>query len=207
MLSGIAALCLGAAGALAGAPAGGAASGLTSEAAFERLKGLSGTWSGTIAGGGQPAKVVYRTVAGGSAVMETLFPGTGEEMISVYFRDGEELRMTHYCAAGNQPRLRLDRKASSTGDLVFGFDGGTNLDPKVDMHIHSGHLLLKEGGSLEAAWDFYKDGKAAGQHRILFTERTDEIAADVGVSGARGRGNGRAGRRRDRSPGPRGGPR
>ena len=171
---GIAALSLGATGLPAAASSGAMhPPGVSSQAAFDRLKGLAGTWTGTIAGQEQPARVVYRSIAGGSAVMETLFPGTSEEMISVYFREGEDLRMTHYCAVGNQPRLRLDRKASTPANLVFTFDGGTNLDPKVDGHIHSGHIRFTDTGDLEATWDFYKDGKPAGQHKMLFTGRAD----------------------------------
>jgi hypothetical protein len=81
--------------------------------------------------------------------------------------------MTHDCAAGNQPRLRLDRKASAPDSLEFTFDGGTNLDPGTDMHIHSGQIVLTHAGDLEARWEFHKDGKSAGQHKMLFTERTE----------------------------------
>ena len=53
--------------------------------------------------------VVYKLTGAGSALVETQFPGTGHEMVSVYHLDGDDLRMTHYCAAGNQPRVKLDR--------------------------------------------------------------------------------------------------
>jgi len=156
----VAALTLGAAA---------APSGMTSQEALGRLKALTGTWEGTIEGKADKVQVIYRIISGGTAVMETLFPGTPEEMISVYFADGDELRMTHYCAAGNQPHLRLDRKASTPADLRFGFEGGTNLDPKKDGHIHSGRLNLSAGDRIEAEWDFFQGGKAAGAHKMTFT--------------------------------------
>ena len=81
--------------------------------------------------------VVYKLTGGGSAgIVETQFPGSDHEMVSVYHLDGDDLRMTHYCVAGNQPHVKLDRANSKPDQLIFVFDGGTNLDPHKDMHIH-----------------------------------------------------------------------
>ena len=92
---------------------------------------------------GQAATVTYRVASGGSVVEETLFPGTPHEMISMYHLVDGELVLTHYCAMANQPRMRLDRKASTPDRLVFAFDGGTNFDPAKDTHVHSGVLEWK----------------------------------------------------------------
>ena len=50
---------------------------------YERMKQLVGVWEGTSNMGkeGQTIRVEYRLTAGGSAIVETLFPGTPEEMI------------------------------------------------------------------------------------------------------------------------------
>src|SRR6185369_11800489 len=58
----------------------------TGSPAFERMKQLVGTWEGTSDMGkeGEKVRVEYRLTAGGSALVETLFPGSGEEMVSVY---------------------------------------------------------------------------------------------------------------------------
>src|SRR5262245_29087300 len=95
--------------------------------AFEKLKGLVGTWEGKAHG--EEVTVVFKLTGAGSALVETQFPGSAHEMVSVYHLDGDDLRMTHYCAVGNQPRVKLDRKTSKADDLFFAFDGGTNLDP------------------------------------------------------------------------------
>jgi len=150
--------------ALAQAPA------VDGKAAFERLKSLAGTWQGQ-AGHGQPteaATVTYRVASGGSVVEETLFPGTPHEMISMYHLVDGELVLTHYCSMANQPRMRLDREASSPDRLVFGFDGGTNFDPAKDTHVHSGVVEWK-GESLESAWTVYSGGKEAGQNRFVLS--------------------------------------
>ena len=75
-------------------------------------------------------------------MQETLFPGTPNEMISMYHLADGQLVMTHYCAMGNQPRMKLDAQASTPDKLVFAFDGGTNFDPAKDGHVHSGSLTL-----------------------------------------------------------------
>lgn len=130
-------------------------------AAFERLKSLAGTWEGQAGeAGAPPATVVYRVASGGSVVQETLFPGTPHEMISMYHMAGGDLVMTHYCALANQPRMRLDTKASSAGRLVFAFDGGTGFDPAKDPHIHSGVVEI-EGDALHNEWASWRDGKEA----------------------------------------------
>ena len=53
---------------------------------FERMKQLVGVWEGTSDMGkeGEKVRVEYRLTAGGSALVETLFPGSAEEMVSVY---------------------------------------------------------------------------------------------------------------------------
>ena len=140
---------------------------VTAREAFARLKGLVGTWDNDVSStkpmkhdvGG---KVVYRLTGADSALVETDFPSSHHEMMSVYHLDGDELRMTHYCAAGNQPRLRLDRASSTPSRLVFVFDGGSNLDPAKDMHIHGMTLTFEKDGVVKAAWEAYAEGRPAG---------------------------------------------
>ena len=156
--------------ALSGRPA---AAGVTAFEAFERLRSLAGAWEGPIEGQDGTAAVTYRMISGGKAVLEILFPGTDHEMLSIYLLDGGELRMTHYCAAGNQPRLRLDRKVSTPADLRFVFEGGANLDPAKDGHIHAGRMTFREDGTMRAAWTYHKDGKPAGEHVMQVSRVAD----------------------------------
>ncbi len=145
----------------AGEPAGG----LDAKAAFDVLKGLAGTWEGTAEGQSPiPFKTIFRVTAAGSVVEETLFAGTDHEMINMYRVNGDELRVTHYCAAGNQPEMTLDRSASRPDDLVFAFAGGTGFDHSKDMHIHGGRITLK-GDAMDIAWAAWAGGKEAGVNR------------------------------------------
>ena len=105
--------------------------------------------------------VIYKLTGGGSALVETQFPGSDHEMVSVYHLDGDDLRMTHYCAAGNQPRVKLDRANSKPDELIFVFDGGTNLDPQKDMHIHGLKITFHDDGKVTSTWESYAGGKKA----------------------------------------------
>src|SRR5437868_15374337 len=75
---------------------------------LDALKGLAGEWTGKAKHGDMEheATVTYKVTAGGSAVVETVFPGTEHEMVTVYHQDGDDLVLTHYCMLGNQPRMR-----------------------------------------------------------------------------------------------------
>ncbi len=53
-------------------------------------------------------------------------------MINMYHLDGDDLVLTHYCAGGNQPHMKLDRASATSGKLQFDFIGGTNLDEVVE---------------------------------------------------------------------------
>lgn len=87
------------------------------------------------------------------------------EMLSVYHRDGDKLLMTHYCAAGNQPKFqaKIDEK---TGDLLFEFVGGSNLNAQQDPHIHGGRIHFTDANSMESEWDFHVGGEKKACHKF-----------------------------------------
>ena len=164
--------------------AGEAKGGVDARAAFARLKSMAGTWETRIEDphaaakakehkDGHPERVTvnFKLTGAGSAVVETQFPGTGHEMTSVYHLDGDDLRMTHYCAIGNQPRVKLDRAHSRPDHLIFLFDGGTNLDPKKDMHIHGLTMTFHEDGRVTSDWEGYMGGKSAGVTSFVMTRK------------------------------------
>ena len=89
----------------------------------------------------------------------------------MYHLEGEDLVLTHYCALGNQPRMRLDTSHSTAGELRFEFTGGGNLDAKKDTHIHSGRIQLVTVDKMESEWTVFSDGKAAGSHSFPLTRK------------------------------------
>jgi hypothetical protein len=158
--------------------------GVEAKAAFKKLKTLVGSWKGKTTheekeeakkehGDDHPAEVdvTFKLTGAGSALVETQFPGMPHEMVSVYHLDGNELRMTHYCAAGNQPRVKLDRAKSTPDEFIFIFDGGSNLDPEKDMHIHGVRIKFEKDGEVTSAWDGYSGGKKAGTTTFHMTRK------------------------------------
>ncbi len=131
--------------------------------AFERVKALAGDWAfhdaaATVNPAEKPGVAVqYRVTSGGSAVIETLFPGQAHEMITMYYMDGDDLVLTHYCAMANQPRMAL--KAFNNDTLVFDFAGGANVDPKKGTHMHDATIVLKGADALHSEWSVFTDGK------------------------------------------------
>jgi hypothetical protein len=152
------------------ARAGDDPAGVDAKTAFAKMKSLAGSWS--MKGDGEHNGTIdYRVTANGSAVMETYFAGTNHEMITMYHLDGDDLRLTHYCAIGNQPRLKLDRKASTPEKLIFVSEGGTNFDPAKDMHMHSGRINIRDKDHIDAEWDGYNDGKKTGTHSFALSRK------------------------------------
>jgi len=129
-------------------------------AAFERFKALAGEW--VAAEDGEMSKkgdlvARYAVTAAGSAVVETVFPGSAHEMVTVYHADGSDLVLTHYCMEGNQPRMRAKAPRGSRFD--FAFDGGTNIDPGRDRHMHSASLELVSADEIRTVWTELAEGK------------------------------------------------
>ncbi len=150
-----------------------AQSSVESQAAFDKLKGLAGEWHGTVGekGKGPEVTVLYKTTANGSAVLETLFPGTDHEMVTVYYLDGGKLALTHYCAMANQPRMMLSGK-STADELVFDFAGGANIQPEKDTHMHSARIRFDGKNAIAAEWDLFEQGKKA-ESKKFFLSRKD----------------------------------
>lgn len=147
------------------APAGSGA------AALEKLKALAGDWEEVEPKTGPKGAVAesYRVTGAGSAVVSTLAGGTPHEMVSVYHRDGNDLVMTHYCAAQNQPRLRAK---TVTGNVIaMDYDGGTNVDPAKDMHIHAVKIELLGPDEIRETWIGWKDGKPEEPPLVLHLKR------------------------------------
>jgi hypothetical protein len=154
---------------LAALPAGAAEPPAATRAAFDRLKALDGAWEGEAKGA--PVEVTYRLASNGSVVFEDLFPGTSHEMISMYHLDGANLVMTHYCAMGNQPRMRLSAEGSSADELRFDFAGGTNLNPETDTHVHSGRIRFLAPDKIEAEWAVYQGTKQVGSNKFVLSRK------------------------------------
>jgi hypothetical protein len=140
---------------------------------LDRIKALAGDWvsvedSELIKKGELVAR--YAVTAAGTAVVETVFPGKPHEMVTVYHADGRDLVLTHYCMEGNQPRMRAREASGSRFDFVF--DGGSNVDPARDRHMHSASLALVGPDEIRTEWTEHEGGKPVFVVRTHLTRKT-----------------------------------
>ena len=129
--------------------------------AFSNIKSLPGTWEGDTRMG--PVQVTFKTTAGGSAVMSEILGK--EDMITMFNLDGPgRLLMTHYCAAGNEPRM--EASISPDGKVItFNFVDATNLAAPDTGHMQKMVLTLVDDNHHTEEWTFVDHGK---EHKEMF---------------------------------------
>ena len=170
-----AALAMAGAGLLAGnlsprtAAAGATPAEMAKNANMDTIRGLIGTWEPVAAADGKNmGTLVFKATSAGSVVMETMFPQSDHEMVNMYSADGDSVLFTHYCAMGNQPRMRL--KSATDGVLKFEYIDCGNLKSRDDPHMDSLELTIK-GDQLTEKWSFYAAGKVTKVETFEFVRR------------------------------------
>lgn len=133
---------------------------------FEQVKGLEGEWTMTDEKGTKTLASVFKVSSNGSVVRETMFPGSEHEMTNVYHMDGPTLVMTHYCAAGNQPRMRAS--AGEAGVVDLRFDSVTNLKDADEPYMGELRLVIGKDGTLREEWKSLKRGQVQSDHSPAF---------------------------------------
>src|SRR4051794_4459932 len=118
-----------------------AQSGIDGDNVFKQLSKLVGHWEGTYEWSGArtgKGDVIadYSLTGFGSALVESLIQGGTPSMMSVYHTDVNNLRVTHYCGAHNQPRLIADKVDPATGQVDFKFVDITNLKSPEGGHVN-----------------------------------------------------------------------
>lgn len=93
---------------------------------FDKMKTLTGEWQGKVtttpAAMGHDMEgglfhVSLRTTSSGNAILhEVEAPGMKDDPITMLYLDGDRLLLTHYCDAGNRPRMVA--KSSPDGRTV-----------------------------------------------------------------------------------------
>jgi hypothetical protein len=134
---------------------------------FELLKGMEGNWVGTNQQG-QSLQVTFRMTAGGSALMSEIHgmdmkKSGPENMITMFHLDGDRLVMTHYCSAGNQPRLKI--ASADAKSVSFEFFDGTNIGPGQG-HMQRATFSQPDADHQTEEWVFLDHGK---EMKELFT--------------------------------------
>lgn len=147
-----------------------------SSKAFEQIKALTGNWSGTYEWtGGRKASgsmsATYYVTGNGSALVENLITDGVPAMTTVYHLDGSNLRMTHFCAAQNQPRLKASRIDLAHGSIDFDFVDITNLRSADAPHVHGLEILLIDPNHVTLTF-LFQSGSVESREKISL-QRTE----------------------------------
>ncbi|MCI0348944.1 MAG: hypothetical protein L0Z53_05910 [Acidobacteriales bacterium] len=133
---------------------------------FERFKALAGDWEGKSTKGWTD-RIKFTILAEGSAVEERSFDAhPGQTMVSIIHPDGDRLLLTHYCAAKNQPRLKLTSASEDGRRVTFEFLDGTNLPSRDRGHMDKVVFTFPDDDNFTSQWTWYEKGKETWQEVI-----------------------------------------
>lgn len=122
-------------------------------AVWEQIKKLSGTWERYREGGDGNKSVVSYHVTGGDVVVWEEFLGDTPDgvrnMATAYYLDGDGLVATHYCGAGNQPRMRAASWDPEAKVLRFDFWDITNLSAPDAYYTTNIELYFESDDEIE----------------------------------------------------------
>ena len=122
------------------------------------LKFLVGDWKGTDAEG-KAYTTTYALSSGGTSLAETFTPPDSPPMTTMYYSDGDQLMLTHYCSLNNQPRMRAGAVKEGDKSVTFAFVDATNLKNPTDVHMHQLSIEVKDHDHFTQTWTLSKAGK------------------------------------------------
>jgi hypothetical protein len=139
---------------------------------FDKVKKLEGHWEGTSKMGGDKETAVnadYSITSNGSAILEKFATGTPHEMVSVYTSEGKNVTMTHYCAFGNHPKMKLKKADDNT--LLFEMAGTDGISSAKEPHMHSLLVTFKSPTEMTEEWTSYENGKKKETSLFTFAKK------------------------------------
>ena len=138
-------------------------------ACLEKLKTLEGTWQGKsmkVHGEVTTPKVTYALTSGGTAVEEKLFPGTPGEMTTIYYAEGGQICMSHYCSSGNHPKMVV--KSQTDKSITFEMKGVDGISSADEKHMHGLTITWVDKDHIAQDWISYDNGKQADKAHFDF---------------------------------------
>ena len=132
----------------------------SAQRSFDQLKSLAGSWEGTL--DGETLHVSLRVTSMGNALMHEMRGKGPDDPITMFHLDGDRLMLTHYCDAGNQPRMAAT--VSPDGKtIVFDFKEATNLLSTQEGHMQRVTFTFIDPDHHTEKWEFAMgDGKQMG---------------------------------------------
>ena len=142
---------------------------------FNLIKALVGDWQGSYEWIGKnrkgPMNARYYLTGNRTAVVEDLIMDGNPNMTTVYHLDGADLRATHYCAAGNQPRLKATSTDADNKVVKFHMVDVTNLPTPEAGHVRDLELQLTSPSQIIILFTFAGSGKESVE-RIELARKT-----------------------------------
>lgn len=138
--------------------------------AFEHFRSLEGEWR-TESTKGWRGRMKFRSLARGTVVLglSEFDDATPDRAMAVVFHlDGDRLLLTHYCEAGNQPRLVATRASRDLREIHFEFLDGTNLASRDEGHMDRVIYRFEGRDRYRSHWTWYQGGEETWLEEILY---------------------------------------
>jgi hypothetical protein len=140
--------------------------------AFARMRLLVGNWQGPFTWTGARVDTghmtaTYHLTGNGTTLVEDLGDGAKPAMTSMYHLDNGDLRVTHYCGVGNQPRLKASGIDLASNIIRFDFVDITNLPEPDAPHVHGLTVHVVDADHLDLEFAFQAKGKESVEHITL----------------------------------------
>ena len=127
---------------------------------FDQLKSLAGSWEGSLEG--QTMHISLRVTSRGNALLHEMRGAGPDDPITMFNLDGDRLMLTHYCDAGNQPRM-VATVSPDGKTMVFDFEQATNLQSAQEGHMQRVTFTFIDPDHHTEKWEFaMADGKQMG---------------------------------------------
>ncbi|HEY0566012.1 MAG TPA: hypothetical protein VGC88_10540 [Terriglobales bacterium] len=138
---------------------------------FTQLKTLDGTWEGKVTtdvpmgppgSENDPIHVSLRTTSRGHALLHEIIPTKSpDHPVTMMYLEGDQLMLTHFCDAGNRPRMR--GKLSPDGKSV-GFEFVDVAGPLQHGHMHDAKFTFIDADHHAEDWTFMMDKQTVHAH-------------------------------------------
>jgi hypothetical protein len=81
-------------------------------------------------------------------------------MVTMYHKDGDRLVLTHYCAAGTQPRMQLvGWSPAPEPTLTFELTDATNWPDEEQVIMHDARITKIGPDHIASTWTAWSKGK------------------------------------------------
>lgn len=148
---------------------------------FDKLKTLEGSWEGRVTTvppqpeiEGMLADVTLRVTSMGNALLHNMrLAGRPDDPITMLYLDQDRLLLTHYCDAGNRPRMA--GKMSPDGKKVA-FDFLDVAGPLQYGHMHNAVFTVIDADRHIEEWTYMEPGDKPVRARFELKRITTTVA-------------------------------